>query len=257
MKTVWISSLAKDEARVKNVMAQLRQYGLGANGHFWTDAPEKLAWLAARDEMVKLDVALWLVLVTKEQLDAPSVRYGLSLLAIAMHAAKGDGFPIVFLAPGKDAPGVDSLPTPLRNAALLQESAPWQAKLVARASVPPPPSAGEYRLDVYGNAQIGQWFELGPARGGWTGAMFGVSGAEIDFHAVGPKGRLPEKTVLNYAQKGLKLAAGDREYAAWAVQNALDPATSYFLRVRGHPDAVLFGEHAAGENAELFVLKLK
>jgi len=102
------------------------------------------------------------------------------------------------------------------------------AKLVAKVHAPPKEVLSEYRLDVYGNPQIGQWFEVGSAQTNWPGAMFGVEGAEINFHAVGPKGSLPSQTVLQFAQKGLKMSLGGKEYIAWAVQNELNPQVSYF-----------------------------
>jgi len=86
--------------------------------------------------------------------------------------------------------------------------------------------------------------------------MFGVAGGEIDSHAVGPLGHLPERAVLNYPSKGLKLQAGDTEYTAWAVKNTLDDQTAYFVRVKGTPTAVVFGSFAETDAAEVFTLSL-
>ena len=104
--------------------------------------------------------------------------------------------------------------------------------------------------------QIGQWFEVGPMDAAWTGAMFGVCGAEIDAHGVGPAGKLPQKAVLEYPMKGLKLALGEKEYTSWAVQNALDAASSYFVRVQGAPDSIVLGPLSQGEDAEVYVMRL-
>jgi hypothetical protein len=138
------------------------------------------------------------------------------------------------------------------------ESATLGPKLVARAHTQPgAPAAPDYRLDVYGHEHIGQWFEVGPRSGSWNGAMFAVCGAEILIHAVGPGGKLPEKSVLNFPTRDMKLELKGNEYTAWAVLNPIDAETSYFVKVEGTPDAVLFGPNSEEENAELFVLSLK
>ena len=86
--------------------------------------------------------------------------------------------------------------------------------------------------------------------------MFGVSGAEIKAHGVGPSGKLPQKAVLEYPMEGLKLDAGEKEYAAWAVKNRLDNASSYFLKVEGEPKSILFGQLPEADAADAFVLNL-
>ena len=57
--------------------------------------------------------------------------------------------------------------------------------------------------------------------------------------------------------KGVKFAMGQSEFNAWAVQNALDDKTSYYLRVKGYPKAVAFGSLPEGDEAEMFVVGLK
>jgi hypothetical protein len=68
---------------------------------------------------------------------------------------------------------------------------------------------------------------------------------------------LPAKTVLNYPMEGLKLEMGGKEYTAWAAQNELDAETSYFVKVEGFPESVVFGAYSAEESAEVFVVRLK
>jgi hypothetical protein len=258
MKTVWVTALAKDEARVKAVMGELKKYGLASDGHFWIDNLEKMAWLGARDGMKQAKAAVWLVLSSEKELAMQSVRYGLSMMALAAYAANGPGFPVALLAKGKETIAPASLPSPLRTAALLSESTPaWQAKLVALASKPVTAAPQEFRLDIYGDPNLGQWFEVGPGQGNWEGTMFGVTGAEINFHAVGPKGRLPERTVLEYEQKGLELTLGEKKFTAWAVKNKLDAGQSYFVRVKGQPDSLLFSQYAEGQEADVHTVHLK
>jgi len=119
------------------------------------------------------------------------------------------------------------------------------------------PSPISPRLDIYAIPQLGQWFEVGPFGSSWNGAMFGVCGAEIDAHGVGPAGKLPDKSVLEYPMQGLKLAMGEKEYVAWAVQNQLDSGSSYYVRIKGEPKAILFGPLAEGDDAEVYILNLQ
>ncbi|MEA1936191.1 MAG: hypothetical protein U9M96_05185 [Thermodesulfobacteriota bacterium] len=257
MKKVWITSLAHEEKQVQNIMAMLKTYALDANGHFWLDDLKKMAWLGPRAELIKDDTALWIILSSDKELASESVRYGLSMLALSVHAVRGHGFPIIFLHDGK-IPSIDSLPTPFQGTEIFAiDNAAIGAKLVAKANMPLKKVSAEYRLDIYAIPQLGQWFEVGPFESSWKGAMFGVCGAEIDAHGAGPAGKLPDRSIIEYPMQGLKLAVGEKEYVAWAVQNQLDPGLSYYVRVQGEPKSILLGQLAESDDAEVYILNLQ
>ncbi|MBN1843954.1 MAG: hypothetical protein JW883_16965 [Deltaproteobacteria bacterium] len=259
MKKVWLTSLVSSEDMVKKLMAQMKTYGLELHGHFWEDDLKKMAWMKAREELVNPQIIFWAILGSEENLRTPSIRYGLSLLSITLQAQRGLDFPIVILQTEGEPVASDSLTTSLKGVEILSaSSATLGAKLVARAhaSVKEEMSS-EYRLDLYGNEHVGQWFEVGPTEVSWSGGMFAVADAEIAFHGVGPKGSLPSKSVLNYPVEGLKLNLGEKEYTAWAVQNELNAETSYFVKVTGSPESILFGPYSSEEDTEVFVVKLK
>jgi len=257
MKKIWMTSLLTAEETVKRVMTQLRSYGLDADGRFWEDNLAQMAWIHARDEIVDPKVALWLILASNDRLAVPSIRYGLSLLAVTVQARRGHGFPIVILVDGAEPAVPEGLPTPLRGADWLSlADQGFCAKLVAKSHRPAKDVSAEYRLDVCGNAQIGQWVEVGPLEKAWAGCMFGVDGAKIVFHAVGPKGSLPNRSTLNYPVKDMEVTLGDKKYVVWAVQNELTPEDSHFLKVQGFPDSVLFGPYASEEEPEVHVIHL-
>jgi hypothetical protein len=256
-KYVWLSILEKDEAKGKELFESVLRYGLKANGHFWSDDLDKMEWAGPLPELAKPEIAAWLIRGSAASLADEKVRYGLSLLAVAVHAVRGYGFPVLILQDGAPLDPA-SLPTPLRGAEVVPSPALLGAKLVAKASAPQPKIAPEYRLDIHALPGLGQWFEVGPAAGrAWDGVMFGVAGGEIDAHGVGPKGKLPEKSTLEYPMKGLKFTLGETEFTGNAVRNALDENTSYFLRVRGVPSALAFGSFSQGDDAEVFVATLK
>jgi len=245
MKSVWISSLAHDQEKVQNTLAMLKNYALDGNGHFWEDDLGKMAWSGPREEIIKEDTALWLILSNDKDLASPSVRYGLSMLTLSVQAVRGYGFPVALVHDGQ-MPAADALPTPFQKSEILAADNPaLGAKIVAVANTPPEKVTTEYRLDIYAMPQLGQWFEVGPVDADWSGAMFGVCGGEIDAHGV------------EYPMQGLKMTLGEKEHIAWAVKNQLDSDSSYFLRVKGEPDSVLFGPFPEGDDAEVYVLHLK
>ncbi len=257
-KKIWITSLDSSHDTVKNLMAKMKTYGLEPDGHFWQDDLEKMAWITPRESLVDPKIALWGIIGSEEELLKPDIRYGLSLLAITVKAQKGHDFPVIILQTKGDPVSRDSLATVLKNADILSASDPGLgAKLVAKAHASAGKTSAEYSIDVYGNAHIGQWFEICPENGSWKGAMFGTAGSEITFHAVGPKGKLPAQSVLNYAQQGLKLEMGEKEYTAWAVQNELNPETSYFVKVEGFPGSIVFGSYSDQDETEVHVIELK
>ncbi|TDV28727.1 hypothetical protein C7405_113119 [Paraburkholderia caballeronis] len=255
MKTVWISALNKSAARVEAVAATLRKYGLQPAGHAWTDDPAKLAWRAAADAFEAARADLWLILAEPAELALPSVRYGLSLFAAVLRQRRGVDVPTAVLWQGAPAA---ALPPLLDGALVLDETSAWAAKIVARVNKAAAPVASDFRFAVLGDERLGQWFEIGPRSGDWDGVVFGIAGADarIDFQAVGPAGGLPEKTVLEFAQQGLTLEAGEQAFDAWAVRNWIDAGSSCYVRVNGCPEAVLFMPYAEDGDADATVLRL-
>lgn len=258
MKTIWLTSLESSKDAVNKLMSQMRTYGLEIDGHFWKDDLKNMAWMAARDNLADSKVSFWVILGSDDELLNSDIRYGLSLLAITTQAKRGLHFPVIILQTHGDLISTDQLTMPLKGAEILSASDPGLgAKLVAKAHMTPKKMSYEYHIDIYGNEQIGQWFEIRPLDATWPGAMFGVDDGEIAFHAVGPLGKLPTKSVLNYPMEGLKLDLGEKEYTAWAAQNELNPETSYFVKVDGFPKSILFGPYSTEEAADVFVIDLK
>lgn len=257
MKTIWITAFNKDKdaARVSAVSQLLKRYGLATQGHFWVDDPAKLAWRAGLDALNAARADLWLILADDADMAKPSIRYGLSLFAASLRETRGFGFPVVVSAPAS----VGDVPALLAGATVLAEgSAAWPAKIVAKANVVKAAEPSDYRFEVVGEEQLGQWFAIGPRQGGWAGVVFGVHGgdAKIDFQAVGPRGALPEKTVLEYAQEGLTLQVGEREFTAWALRNGIGPDEAYYARIKGSPEAVLFMPYAEDNEADATIVDL-
>ncbi len=253
-KGIWITSLDKDEALAQQLAQTGATYGLGTGGHFWIDDLDKMEWSGAVPELAKPEIACWVVVGPTARFGVESIRQGLALLAQTIVSVRGCGFPILVV--GTDAV-VDpaTLPTPLRGAEGVT-MASLGPKLAARANTPWKPLPTSYRLDPRPLPGIGLWFEVAPAQGEWKGAIFGVTGAEVDAHGVGPAGTIPQRAVLEYPFKGMKLQLGETEYLAWGLSNTLTPQESYFIRVSTTPKSILFGELPTGDEADLYTIML-
>ncbi len=257
MKKVWITALEKDQGQVQKLMGTVKQYGLTPDGHFWSDDLKRMAWDGALAPLSAKDTALWIILGGASWQN-PSVRQGLSLLAIALQHQKGIGFPILLL-PTVEIPAPAELPTPFRGAETASPTAATLGpKIAALANRPASGTTPAYRLNIHALHGIGLWFEVGPGKESlpWEGEMFGVHGADIDVHGVGPANGIPARTVLEYAVKGIKAQVGAEEFIIWAARNRLDETLSYYVRVQGVPDKLLFGPYADSDEAEAHIVAL-
>lgn len=259
-RKVWLSWVAQESTKAdpNASLAALTKNGLSPQGNHWVDDLAKAAWaelLPALSDAQQNDV--WVIALDRASFERASVRYGLSVLAATLRERRGLAYPIVVL--GIDfTPTAEQLPTLLRNSAIYAASdSGWPAKLVASFFKKSAPAAQEFRFSVYASQYTGQWFEIGPVTDEWNGVMFGVSGeGKITHHAVGPKGALPERTVLEYATKDIKAKVGETEFTVWSVQNRVSTEQSYFLKVEGAAAQVVFGGHPGAENAEVYRISL-
>ena len=217
MKKVWITALAKDEEKIGKLMASMKQYGLSADGHFWVDDLQHMAWQQPAEELLKADTALWIIVGTQEDLQAPSVSFGLSLLAMRVLAAKGQAFPVIFAPPADVSGGLD-LPTLLRGAEVIALANPsLGVKAVSLANTPLKKIEKDYNLNVHGLPGIGLWFEAGASSGlEWQGALFGGHGGGIDFPRVGPARRGPQRGPPPHAHQGLQGPPPEDEFLSRA-----------------------------------------
>ena len=154
---------------------------------FWIDDLPSLARLGVLEKMKEQPPPLWVILAGAKTLTEPNWRCRIVAakpLAVRTHLG---ALPIAVFGGKGEAPAPQMAPPLLKNALFLALDSPaWQAKIVGLANRPSGRRPADYYLDVYGDRQVGQWFEVGPASERWQGALFAVAGAEIDFHGVGP-----------------------------------------------------------------------
>lgn len=259
-KKGWVTWLpaGKEAPQPEGALKALASVGLQVSGSPWIDDLEKMAWYDLGTTLQEPSQAdLWLIAGRAEDFRSARYRYGLSLVTAMARDRRGNGFPIVCLS--LDAvPEAETMPTLLRGLRFFSAAdSGWAAKIAASFLKKTEGAAGDFRLSATGHPYIGQWFEVGPREREWQGVMFGVSGeGKIAHHLVGPKGQLPEKSVLEYATQGIQAEVSGVEYTAWSVQNKLGPNDSYYIKVEGHPSKVMFGGHPGTDQAEVTIINL-
>lgn len=248
---IWITSLIREKSTIGPLLKLSKQYGLEAQGHFWIDDIEKMAWYAPLEELKSKDANLWIIIGDSKNL-TPSVRYGLSLLALCLQHIKSINFPIVWLTKDNSITP-EILPTPLKASTILALDNPsLGAKLVAKANLPLTTPKLDYSLNVIAYPGLGTWFEVGPGNSKtWDGAIFGINNGEINAHGFGEKGKLPEKCTLNYPIKGIKVEFNKENFTAWAIKNKLQEKNSYFVKVSGIPKKIFFGPYTEDASLEV------
>ena len=255
MKNIWMTALAKEQVSAVTITGIAAQYGLNADGHFWSNDLKNMAWTAVRDKLREKDISLWVIAGGADDL-LPETRYGLTLLCLSIRAERPD-LSILWVDTDNQLSS-DALPGAFADVPLVgSNSRLLGAKLAAGANTVAKPSSVEYRLGVHANPGFGVWFEVGPvAAQEWSGAMFAVTGGEVMAHGVGPAGTLPQKCVLEYPMQGMQLKLGEAEYTGWSVANTLDGDSSYFVKVDGVPSGFLFGPATEGDEAEVYVVSV-
>lgn len=255
MKKIWITSLIRDEKNIQDIMLRLKPYGIQVDGQFWVDDLENTAWANSYEQITAKEIGLWVIIADKDSLTKDSVVKGLSALALMVQAEKS--LPVLILA-AEAAVEPILLPPLFKNSQLLPlNAAGVPAKMAALLNIPQ--TAGKdsgYRLTFHPLRELGLWIELGPDKSAkWAGVMLGVTGCDINFQTYGDAGSMPEHSILEYPQQGLKLKLSDTEFTAWAIRNKLDNSKSYFARITSLPDQIIFGAYSNDDEADMFVIK--
>lgn len=238
--SIWIIKLDDDEGAAQQAARSLQPYGLAIKGQRWSQDPK--AWLVSADEAAQAGAAVVLLTGTVTAEQQRATARGLALFRLCLQTRRQRPINGFFLS------GPLAAPSDAHGTALLQDWTPleggaWPARLTARAHAPKAPD-WPVQLGLYAHERLGVWLETHPQPGRTApGALVGVSGnaAAIDFHAVGPAGQLPERTVNEYELQGLEFDAAGQHYMAWAVQNTIAPDHRYFVRLDGEPDRLAIG----------------
>lgn len=261
-KKIWVTWLPgkEQEADLQATLQSLQMVGLEVSGAPWADDLEKCAWTEVTDMLTAENgPELWLISGRQIDFDNARYRYGLSMLAMSLSVTHPNLRVFV-----QCIDGVMSQPMPLlcQHWTVLDSAPGWNAKVVAAAyggAVPTPDF--DFHLTVIAHSAIGQWIEIGPRKGGdaWAGIMAGIvedEDAKIMFQGVGPRGQLPEKSVNEFPMQGIKAEISGDDYEAWALKNTISDAESYYLKVQGFPEKLMFGSHPENDDVEAHIIDL-
>lgn len=258
-KRVLITLLDDNEGLARLLCQDVAKVALEPVAHLWTDDLVSMAWASVGPELCRVECRLWIIAGTTARFADSATRQGLALAALMAQAVHGKDFPIL-LSPSAGTVDVNTLPTPLRGAESIKTG--LGAKAAIRAAAPRG-FAGDYRLNVHALHRVGLWLEVGPTRDPWDGALLGCSGTDAEgkpvtptAHGVGQAGTIPATSTLHYPVQGIHLDAGDVRCEAWGLKNALPPSESYYVRLSGTPEKLVFGAFPDSGDAELFTLNM-
>lgn len=254
-KKLFVAQLSDDRELSDHIGRTAARYGVETSGVAWKEEPGKPIWGEVASMIMKGGCdGLLLAGKRDEWLADAETRAHISLAAFKASILMGPSFALFAMLDAFP----ETWPTPFAGVATVERDKlgpRLAAKLGMRKSVP----ALDYRLDVHplpvGDGMV---VELGPPEGKeWRGALLAIrGGGDISHHTVGPKGAPPDRGVVEYAMKGLKLELSGEEFTGWAVHNRLDSDSSYYVRVAGTPLGLAFGELPGGDAGELFAMGL-
>lgn len=253
-KKLFVTMLSDEQTLGKSIAQSASRYGIETCGVVWREEPGKPVWGEVAAMILKENCDGWLLTGTAEEWSANAdTRSHISLAAVKAANLMGGKFTFFSMI----QPVPEKLPTPLASAIEVTADklgVRLAAKLGLGKALSP-----EYFLDVHPlPAGDGFVVELGPRDGEeWSGALLATTGGgEISHHTVGARGVVPERGVVEYAMKGIKLESGGREYSGWSVANRLDSGASYFVRVSGESEGLVFGPLPSDDSADLYSLAL-
>lgn len=255
--SVLLTILEANDALARAIGEEISRLGADCQAHFWQNEPERQAFAPVIRELEQARYGVWLIAGTAASWQRKSVRQGLALTALgACQSRQQQGLAplsILLSCNGGELTASD-LPAPLAGAELASRG--LGARAVARLHAPQPARHLPCRLHVHALPGLGLWLECGPSAAPWQGALLGACGAAPDAHGVGQAGSIPSRSTLHSPVRGMRLEAGERDFTAWGVMNQLSPAESYYVRLDGLPDALVFGPFPQDDTPELHILSL-
>lgn len=256
-KCAWIINLGQDDAPAQMAAAQLAAYGLTPKGQKWPAGEDK-AWMGSAQEAAQQNAAVVILTGPATALTDPGIRCELALFRLALQTQRGATVNGISLLAGDPAEAAVPARSDILTDWLSAADARWPARAVARAHAPVAPS-WPVRLGMHAHERLGAWLEVHPLPGQTVqGACVGVAGdgAVIDFHAVGPAGALPERSINEYELQGLKFDIGELAFEAWALQNSIASDHSYYVRIQGRPRHLAIGALPQGQLEDVHIVSL-
>ena len=228
------------------IEAQLRQAGFATATITWKELEAQKAGLAELAEILQ-DPAIqgWVVAGKKSDFTAPVIsKLSLISLSLSRETLPNTSFVCTDSCEGLESP--QSMP----HISVTGTDKPFAARLMAARFKPGKTIDADFYIKAHLDPYVGQWLEVGPAEDAvWNGFMAGLSsGAEqkevlITAFGVGPRGKLPSKSTLEYPIQGIQGTCGSQNFTACAAKNTVTDKESCFVRFEGEPLSVLISDY--------------
>ncbi len=260
-RCAWIIGIGEVEPAVQLVARQLKPYGVNIKGQKWP-LTQRQGWLGSAQEAAGAGAHVVIIVASSENYNDKERRRELSLFRIMLQTLLKQpvaGFVILIDSTSQLDNTALFLGVNILNDWEVVSGSAWPAKVVARLHVAQKLN-WPIRLEMYAQEKLGVWLSVHPQPGSTSqGCVVGVSGnnADINFHAVGPAGRLPERSFNEYELKGIEFDIDTQHFKAWAVQNTLGPDNAYYVRLESEPDIIAVGGLPSGEIVDLNLLHFR
>ncbi|MCL1985378.1 MAG: hypothetical protein FWG59_02895 [Betaproteobacteria bacterium] len=233
--------------------AQLRATGFATASIPWQTLKDQRGWMQLGPVLDDPAVQAWVIAGNPEDF-TPELRCQISLLSLSLRREHALNTAVVLREQG----AFQDFPPHMK----LSVFAPGQAfagKLMAARYVKMKTSSPlPLHMASHLDPLIGLWLEIGPQIGDcWPGCMVGLLSAEITAFGIGARGCIPQKSVLEYPQYGIRGNWGEHPFNACAARNALDAETSCYIRVEGWPHAVFVTRYPDEEDADTVLAYLE
>lgn len=260
-RCAWIIGIGEVEPVAQLVARQLKPYGVNIKGQKWP-LGEKQPWLGSAQEAAGAGAHVVIIVASTESYNDKDLRRELSLFRIMLQTLLKQpvaGFVILTNPTNELESTAPFFGINILNDWEVVSGTTWPAKVVARLNVARKLN-WPIKLEIFAQEKLGVWLSVNPQPGSiMHGCVVGVSGnnADIDFHAVGPTGRLPERSVNEYELKGIEFDIDNQHFKAWALQNTISPEDAYYVRLENEPDIIAVGSLPSGEIVDLNLLHLR
>ncbi|WP_456325529.1 hypothetical protein [Desulfonauticus submarinus] len=235
---VYFTMLNKDEDKAKEIFLTLKNYGLDVEGHFWKDDLQNMSWASSKNDLTSGKYKAWIICGNESDFKVKSTLQGLTLLLLA----KKEDLNVIVLIKSSDVDKFKKeLPFIWQNINFVSLDFSFATKVVAKIHLPFKKLSLPYEIKPYAVPGLGLWLEINPANEEWDGVLIGARNAKIKHMGIGQPGKLPEKSILEYPVRDLKLEVDEKEFVCWAVQNKIDKNNVAFINFDGVPEELVLG----------------
>lgn len=218
----------------------LRAAGFATASIRWEEmAAQQRGWMQLLPVLNDASVQAWVFAgrpadITEELLSQ------VSMLTLGLSRPTPPATAFVLLGSGEEP----AFPDVLDHIKVFHGNASFAPRLAAARLKPMRMLPRPFHIRAHVDPFIGQWLEVGPPEGEtWEGFMAGVVDAEVTAFGVGARGSLPQKSVLQRPQCGIRGEWGEMAFSACAARNTVGSDMACYMRVEGCPRIAFIADY--------------